>query len=273
MQPLDFQLPGTDRRGVKYRQHEADELYHAEMRAEIARLRARQWGPKAIAAHLGVSRKTVVDYMATSMDRVAEAVQSGEDPSLPDPATPRIQYRRRGPGAGPHRRGSPKSVPVAPALAPFSTAVALPTTVHNRAWELRKRAMPFDEIGRLLGISEKEARDAVRKRLNELDQLELESTDEARTIMVAQIDDMIRAITPDAVGTDLMGNTVPIVLEAIDRMVKLMDAKAKLLGLNKAAKVDITVRLKEWARDNNFPEDEVMSVAADVIASRSEVAT
>lgn len=261
--------PGQQRQNWRAREHEADQLVEAETRAFVAMKSAEGMSLTEISGILQVSTRVVKGYLDRSISRVNELHMAGIDPKLAhrvprEPGEQRVLRRRvkRGPGAGPHRANSEKAL----ALAPKESDLIL----HKKAYDLRKRALPFDEIGQLLGITESEARKAVRQRVTELDSLELESADESRNIMVAQIDSMMAALMPDAIGTDYLGAPKKVIYEAVDRMVKLMDAKAKLLGLNSATKVDMTVRLKEWASQAGYDFEEVADVAAEVISSLSQ---
>lgn len=261
--------PGQQRRSRKYRQHEADELYHAEMRAFIARKSREGLSEKDIAAILQVPPRIVRTYLKRSVERTNELNAAGIDtsqlsrrPRSPDALTPLPHRVKRGPGAGPHVRTSPKAAPLVPTKAIKQ--------LHQQAWELRKRQLPFDEIGRLLGITEQEARDAVKRRYAELDQVELESIDEYRKMMVAQLDAMMAALMTKSIGITITGSKVEVDYKAIDRMIKLMDAKADLLGLKAATKVDIRIRLKDWAESEGYDYDEVEDVAAQILAARSE---
>ena len=255
--------PGQRRQGWRYRKHEAGELYHAEMREFIAAKAAEGLSIRSIAATLEVSPKTVREYLDRSVQRIN---QMGTAPKVAAAANLGAIPRRvkRGNGAGPHVRGSTKS---SSAISPVLI------DLHQKVWELRKRMLPFDEIAILAGITEQQARNIVKQRLSELDTRELQSVEQARALMVAQIDDMIRAVVPDAIGKDLQGNPARVDYKAVDKMLNLMDAKAKLMGLNSATHIDLTIRLKQFAEEHQYDYREVEDVAAEVLAARSQRST
>lgn len=261
-------LAKPKRRNVGYHAHEAEQLHQAELRAFVAYYRKKGLAPAKIAAILQVTPRAVKRCMDRSLQRIQEIEAAGvnihQATRRPrDPGDTQIGQRpRKGPGAGTHRRTSTKLV-TAPAN------IARVRELHKMAWDLRKKQIPFDEIAEMLSITEQEARNLVKRRLEELDRMELESTDEARTLMVSQIESMMRALIPSSTGEQTDGAPVVVNLDSIDRMVKLMKAKADLLGLNAATKVDMTVTLKEFAETEGYDYNEVEEVAAEVIASMS----
>lgn len=135
----------------------------------------------------------------------------------------------------------------------------------HRAFALRKRQLPFDEIADLTGRTEVECREAVKKRLRELEGDELAETALARRMMLEQIDAMIAAITVPATGRDIDGQPAPVIMEAIDRMVRLLDQKAKLLGLNAPQKIDLSHRIEILAEQSGYDVNELRTITAEVL--------
>lgn len=131
---------------------------------------------------------------------------------------------------------------------------------------LRKRAIPYEMIAEMLNISEEEAVDLGRSALRSLKRASVEELDLARQLQVEQIEAMIAAIYTQATGQRLDGSSALVDLDAIDRMVKLLDAKAKLLGLNAPQKIDIDARLIVMAREMGAPLEELREIANDVLA-------
>lgn len=136
------------------------------------------------------------------------------------------------------------------------------TDLRNQCLDLRKAMYTFREVAAKLGISEADARAYTASALRSLSDSETTHADLERRLMVEQIDDMIRAIRPQTVGS---AETEPV-LEAIDRMLKLMDRKAKLLGLDQAESVDIMIRLQRLADEGNYDMVELMDLAKDTLA-------
>lgn len=134
--------------------------------------------------------------------------------------------------------------------------------LRNRCLDLRKAMYTFREMGQELGISEQDARAHTAYALRSLQDSDTTHADLERRLMVEQIDDMIRAIRPQTVSTK---GKEPV-LEAIDRMLKLMDRKAKLLGLDQAESVDIMIRLQRLADEGNYDMVELMDLAKDTLA-------
>jgi len=131
---------------------------------------------------------------------------------------------------------------------------------------LRKAALPFDEIADRLGITETEARSYTADALRAISASESSHAEAERRLMVEQIDDMIRAIRPNTVGYTADGDTAPVILDAIDRMIRLMSQKAKLLGLEQLPATDIMARLQQLAFDGGYDMVEIEDIARDVLA-------
>jgi hypothetical protein len=124
-------------------------------------------------------------------------------------------------------------------------------------------------IAEHLGISEEEAVAYAKAEIRRLGQDELLDIDLARRMHIEQIDAMIAAIYDDATGTTKFGDSRPVKYEAIDRMVRLLDAKAKLLGLNAPQKIDIDTRLVVMADQMGADLDELREIAVEVLEQYS----
>lgn len=242
--PLGWETPGQARQGKAYRQAVAKELYDAEVRAYVARRVREGAGPAQVAKELGVSRKVAETSMTQSLSRVKDfdRQRHGER----HPSDPPLHGEVLGPSDTPEER-----------------AFIL------QAFAFRKRALPIDEIAMLTGRTEAEVRHAVTKRLKELENDELSEASTARRMMLEQLDAMIAAITVASTGRDINGNPSPVVLEAIDRMCRLLDQKAKLLGLNAPQKIDLSHRIEVLARESGYDVEELRQITADVLQSYS----
>lgn len=133
--------------------------------------------------------------------------------------------------------------------------------LRNACLDRRKAMMTFREMAQDLGITEAQARAHTAAALRELQDSVTSSAELERRLMVEQIDDMIRAVRPDTVETD---GKAPV-LDAIDRMLKLMDRKAKLLGLDQAEPVDIMLKLQTIAEESKYDVTELHEIASDVL--------
>ncbi len=101
-------------------------------------------------------------------------------------------------------------------------------TIENRlkAVQLRLRGLSYDEIAKTMGLSNRSvAWKLVTAAIEDTLQETREDVSEYVATQVLQIDRLIRAVFPMATGS-------PPDLKAVDRMVKLMDRKARLLGLD-----------------------------------------
>ena len=130
---------------------------------------------------------------------------------------------------------------------------------------LRKAALPFDQMADLLGISEQEARQRTAEAINELQQSEHLNADMHRTLMIEQIDQMIAAIHAPATGRTLGNERIPVVYDAIDRMMKLMKQKADLLGISDPPPLDIRLKLQQLAEEGSYDIVDLEDIARDVL--------
>ena len=98
-----------------------------------------------------------------------------------------------------------------------------------RAFELRKSGLTYYEIGLQLGISKQAAHQHVKKHLNEIASKVTELAKEVMTIELNRLDDMVFALYEKARSGDV---------SAIDRILKIMDRRAKYLGLDVVSQSD-----------------------------------
>lgn len=97
-----------------------------------------------------------------------------------------------------------------------------------RALELRLTGMPYEDIAKALGYADRAT--AYRACTAVLDRHEAESVDQMRTIEGAKLDKLDKILWPLAEQGDLA---------AIDRIVKVMQRRANLYGIDLAGRVDI----------------------------------
>jgi hypothetical protein len=139
-----------------------------------------------------------------------------------------------------------------PTRRPTSRNAAL-ANKERQALELRMAGASFDQIAQKLGYSEKGA--AHRAVTRALISTVKPAADELRELETARLDRLLLAFWPAALEGDE---------KAADRVLRIMDQRAKLLGLNMPTKVDVDAtvsvdpseieivrRIREWraARD------------------------
>lgn len=130
---------------------------------------------------------------------------------------------------------------------------------------LRKSMIPFDIMAMKLGITEQEAKRYTAEALKQLTESEMMNADLERRLMIEQLDQMIAAIHPMSTGFDLQHGQRPVVLEAIDRMLKLMQKKADLLGISHVPASDIRLRLQALAEEQGYDILDLEDIARDVL--------
>jgi DNA-binding CsgD family transcriptional regulator len=99
-----------------------------------------------------------------------------------------------------------------------------------QALELRKQGASYRAIGRHLGISQTAAHDAVMRVLARFAAQSEKHTRELRQLEVERLDAAMSVVMPLVRRGDLA---------AVDRLVRLVDARARLLGLNAPAQVEV----------------------------------
>lgn len=135
------------------------------------------------------------------------------------------------------------------------------------ALKLRKAMLPFPEIAELLGVSVPHARQAVAEAIQEIQKSEQFNADMHRQLMIEQIDQMIAAIHAPATGQLINGRRIMVDLGAIDRMLKLMQRKAELMGLTTTPAEDIKVKLQRLADEAGYDIVDLEEIAKDVLAA------
>lgn len=114
-----------------------------------------------------------------------------------------------------------------------------------QALELRKAGLTYDQIAERIGISRSQAHGYVTKALNALDAKAAETAEQLRRLEVERIDKMLSGLWLRAVGT----RDVPSDPLVVDRVVKLMERRARLLGLDAPAKAQVELALESEVND------------------------
>lgn len=97
---------------------------------------------------------------------------------------------------------------------------------------MRRRGMTFERIGEVMGCSRQSAHRMVTEAMRELRETCHEEAAVVRELEMQRLDAMFEAAYQHATEADDAHY-----LEAIDRVLKIMDRRAKLLGLDAPAKI------------------------------------
>lgn len=114
---------------------------------------------------------------------------------------------------------------------PNSPKRSLSADRRMNALEMRKSGSTYEKIGDALGISSQAAYQHVVKALQAIREKTNEAADEVRTLEITRIDTMIGVLWPRVLKGDYL---------AMDRVIKLMERRSKMLGLDAPTKSDIT---------------------------------
>jgi hypothetical protein len=106
---------------------------------------------------------------------------------------------------------------------------------HRRAVELRTQGRTYQQIADELGVSVGGAHVAVTRYLEETRAISREGAEEIRRLELDRLDRILSTIGPQAEGGDLA---------AVDRVLRLQERRAHLLGLDapKASSVTVDAR-------------------------------
>jgi hypothetical protein len=136
---------------------------------------------------------------------------------------------------------------------------------QREVFYLRRSSIPISEIADLQDATEIEVERAIALYVQRLNESETNDIEIARRTQVEQIDTAIRALLPYSTGIGEDSTPHKLDFSAIDRLVKLMDAKAKLLGLNVPQRIDIRTRLEVIAEEGEYDLDDLLSIYQEVV--------
>lgn len=226
--------------------------YDADLRATISQCRVQGYTLKEIADGFGLSYSSVQHHAKKSMEASMKAAP------IPPPAPP-----------APPSPVSGWSSPVAPLEEPEKDEKKeAEQKLQRTAFLLRKRAMAWGDIATVLKTDEEIIRKLVHKELIRLENNDVSDVGLLRRMHLEQLDAMMAAIMTKSTGRKANGERVAPDLQAMDRMMKLMEQKAKLLGLNAPQAVDINQRIEILALEFEYDVDELKDIARDVIQKR-----
>ena len=116
--------------------------------------------------------------------------------------------------------------------------------------------LPYDDIAAELGRPEPTVKYWVLEELRRLDADELTHANTARRMELERLSMMGAGIWAQATSGDF---------NAIDRYLKIMERRAKYLGLDAAVRINIEERLREEARKLGVDENEAVAAAEEIL--------
>ncbi len=108
------------------------------------------------------------------------------------------------------------------------------------AFELRKRRYTYQEIADHLDVSIKTAHQYVNAYWEEIKDTTAEVAEQVREMELASLDEIYKRWAPVALESE----DSELALKVIDRLLKIQERRAKLLGLETPAKVDMMTGVK-----------------------------
>lgn len=125
----------------------------------------------------------------------------------------------------------------------------------EKALEMRRQGYTFTAIGKALGVSRQRAFVLVRDELQRRVEKNAESADVLRQLELERLDDALKVVTGILASSTPVKDEVK--LQAVDRLIKITDQRAKLLGLQAPQKHEVTEELiyKVYERSSEFDPD------------------
>jgi DNA-binding CsgD family transcriptional regulator len=135
-------------------------------------------------------------------------------------------------------------------------ALPPPTDRQRQALALRVQGRSLREIADLLGIRVQTVHQLVERGLERMIGEELRPAEEARCLQLVRIDAMMEALWPRAMAGSC---------ETVDKVLKIMDRQARLLGLDAPRKVDVEERIRTLALAEGEDPDLAVAEALAIV--------
>lgn len=121
----------------------------------------------------------------------------------------------------------------------------------QRAFELRKAGKTYRQIGEMLGYSHEAARKDIAAVLSSIVAETKNNAEELLAVELSRLDDLQFGVWADARRGDK---------RAIDSVLKIMERRAKLLGMDITRNLNVTVTPDDIAKMNDEELNELVSV-------------
>lgn len=128
---------------------------------------------------------------------------------------------------------------------------------QTQALEFRKAGLSFPRIAQELGYHNPAG--AFRAVEAALERTQQEPADAVRVLALERLDRMLAACWGKAIGGDLL---------AVDRVLKIEERRAKLLGLDAPDRVDILVRVRLMAQSLGLDPEAAVAEAERLVAEQ-----
>lgn len=113
-----------------------------------------------------------------------------------------------------------------------AAAVAARLDRDRQVMELARRGLTYEAIGQAVSLSETQAWRVVQRELTRAAARLDEATDAVRRLEACRLDELQASISPSALSGDM---------RAIDRVLRIMERRARLLGLDMPSQSEVSV--------------------------------
>lgn len=132
---------------------------------------------------------------------------------------------------------------------------------RRRCWELRTKGYSLDQIAKEMGIMEHNVRSNLRAAAIMMDATHM--LEHEQMIDLNRLELLIQTFWPFVVGDK--ANGVDPSLDHAQFVLKVIERRAKLLGLDAPKRIDVRALVMSWAEKQGLNPDDVMAVAYDLL--------
>jgi hypothetical protein len=122
----------------------------------------------------------------------------------------------------------------------------------EKALQLRAQRLTYSEIGRRMGISGESARMTVIREYERLRASNAETAEEVRAQELESLDELEARLIEQALAGDVED---PHTLQCVDRVLKIKERRARLLGLDAKGGIEIAAASADMAVKIYIPDD------------------
>lgn len=136
-----------------------------------------------------------------------------------------------------------------------------------KALELKKEGATYDEIAAALGCTKSTAHRAV---MRALERIIAEPAEDVKKLELARLDRMLRPLWRKIVDE---AASLADVVRAVDASLRIMDRRAKYLGLDAPIKIDWTKEVYDAAKASGLSDDDAAAAVAEAEAIARQLQT
>lgn len=138
---------------------------------------------------------------------------------------------------------------------------------QKQIWDLYIAGEPLNSIAVKVGVTYRSIQANLKKIVNDIDVTK--DLDREIATDLTRLETLFRRFWPYAVGIGGANDGAEPSIEYGEFILKVLDRKAKLLGLDANKRVDIYAIIESWSSRNGFDPVDVIDVVGDLLPSPS----